>query len=292
MTPSSLDSQSVVQFVFLAKSDNAKVISRIVSTLYNTDKNEVVHITVTEAGMKFTVEPKTQLFQGNTFLPADLFQEFHFKKQRDPDDVKEEKPREELCIPLFVFLYCLKIYGDQSTSTGVQIAYRGHGTPLLLLLEENDVTTDCGIRTVDFVKRPLKFDASRKNKVVRIVMQSENLKEALNELDWNNDYLTWHISSDPPLFRLRTKGTGTTCFVDYPTDSEIFEEFECDEATTRHYSMKYIKPCLRALSLAKKTQIMITNVGLLFLQHLIQTDDAPITFVDFYIPPKELNEDE
>lgn len=126
-------------------------------------------------------------------------------------------------------------------------------------------------------------------------MQSSSLREAFNELDWSNDFVSWELSPEPPHFRLKVcqfilrfnlyqaQGTGTVCQVDYPQDCEVFESFECLHAIKKDFKMKLLQPCLKALSLATRTQVRMNELGLLSLQHMIPTQDGQFAFVDFFI---------
>ena len=182
-----------------------------------------------------------------------------------------------------MLLDCLKIYGEGSTTTALQIAHRGNA-PLLLMLEESEVVTDCGIKISDPVTLT-QYNLREADIHTKIIMKSEALKEAFSELDWSNDYLTWEISPEEPHFRIKARGTGTACQVDYPKECEIFELFECSHPVVRDYKMKMIQPCLKALAVAKKTQVRINAVGLLSLQHMIPTEDNQFAFVDFFVVP-------
>jgi len=167
------------------------------------------------------------------------------------------------------------------------MAYRGHGTPLVLMLqEETDVLTDCGITAVEGTP-PAQFNLRNSEILAKIVMKSSSLRDAFSELDWSNEHLSWELSPEAPYFRLKAIGTGTICQVDYPRDSEIFETFECAQLLKRDYRMKFLHPSLKALEIASKTQIRVNAVGLLSLQHMIPTDDGNFAFVDFFIVPKE-----
>jgi len=260
-----------VDFLFLAKIDNTSILSTILNTLNFGKKTEMVNVTLGAKGMKFTVD-NSRCFQVNTFLQSELFQEYNYRS----DD------KESFSIQLSALLDCLNIYGVHS-QTALQIAYQSYGRPLLLMLEENEVLTDCGIRPNDSLSLT-KYDIKAYPIVAKIIMKSESLCDAFNELDWSSDFLTWEISDEAPHFRLKAQGSGTLCQVDYPSDCEVFETFECMKASANEYKMKLLQPCLSALKLAKKTQIRINEQGLLSLQHMIATEDSQhYVFVDFFI---------
>lgn len=147
------------------------------------------------------------------------------------------------------------------------------------MLEENDVLTDCGIRPSEPL--PLtKYDIRSAEVLSKIIMtvcqltwrlltvQSQALREAFNELDWSNDFVTWELSPHAPHFRLKAQGSGTMCQVDYPEDCEVFESFECTRAIKKDFKMKLLQPCLKALALAKRTQVRMNEVCLMLSRPL------------------------
>jgi len=239
----------------------------------------MVNVVLSQKGIKFTID-NSRCFQANTFLQKDLFQEYNYRADE----------KESFSIQLSALLDCLNIYGSDSSNTALQIAYQSYGRPLLLMLEDskNDVLTDCGIRPIDSLHLS-KYDIKSSKILTKIVMKSEALYDAFNELDWSSDYLTWEISPEFPHFRLKSQGTGTLCQVDYPKDSpEIFETFEVTEPNSHEYKMKLLHPCLKALAIAKKSKIQINEQGLLSLQHMIgplegSMQDNHFAFVDFFI---------
>eukprot|EP01127_Copromyxa_protea_P016009 TRINITY_DN4698_c0_g1_i3.p1 TRINITY_DN4698_c0_g1~~TRINITY_DN4698_c0_g1_i3.p1 ORF type:complete len:174 (-),score=19.66 TRINITY_DN4698_c0_g1_i3:258-779(-) len=162
------------------------------------------------------------------------------------------------------------------------MAYQCYGKPLLLMLEDNDVLTDCGVRPSEAISTT-KYDIRSADVVSKIVMKSQALRDAFNELDWSNDFVTWELSPHPPHFRLKAQGTGTMCQVDYPQDCEVFDSFECTRAIKKDFRMKLLQPCLKALAVATRTQVRMNELGLLSLQHMISTADGQFTFVDFFI---------
>lgn len=221
--------------------------------------------------------------QGNAFLQESLWQEYQYKKSED----------ETFTINLSVLLDCLNIYGgslSHQTFPGVQIAYRGYGTPFLVMLEDNDILTDCALRTLE-AENITSFQIRSSEIACRLVMKSDSLRDAFNELDWSNNSCSWILSNEAPYFRLSTDGSESSCQVDYPKDNQVFESFECTKSVEFFYKMKQLQPCVKALSYAKKTQVRVNSEGLLSMQHMISHEDGNTSFVDFYILPLDMNDE-
>lgn len=87
--------------------------------------SQVAHVLITPKGIKFTVE-QARCFQANTFLTAELFQEYTFKSE------DSEEFSVQLSGSVFTFLAhsfealldCLNIYGTQCNTVQLQIAYQ------------------------------------------------------------------------------------------------------------------------------------------------------------------------
>jgi len=71
-----------------------------------------------------------------------------------------------------------------------------------------------------------------------VVLQSEWLKEAFNELDWSSTDVSFLLSPDAPFFRLTTAGTMGSCQVDCGKDSPVFELFECRQTQCNKYGRR------------------------------------------------------
>ena len=62
--------------------------------------------------------------------------------------------------------------------------------------------------------------------------------------------------------------------IDYPKDSDVIEDFECTQTQSNTYSMKLIQPTIKALSVAKKTQLRMNQHGLLSIQLMIKNENG------------------
>jgi len=292
IAPSYASSQAI-NIVFLAKLDSARTLTTIISTLYH-KKGQSVTLTIRPDSIHFTVE-EARVFQGAAQIKSDVFQEYNFHD-------KEQKEY-RFSVNLSVLLNCLQIFPqNQNNFAALQLVYQGMGHPLRILLEQNEVTTDCKLATSDpdiadfsvFQLNPQRLQVMILFLIIsllilfffktKIVIKSESLKDAFNELDWSSSTVDFHVSkNEEPNFRLATSGTGATCCVDYLKDSEALLEFSCEGTHTFHYKIKYVQPCLKALAVAKRTRIRIDTRGLLSLEYIIGVDETVFNFVEFNI---------
>ncbi|KZV83487.1 Rad1-domain-containing protein [Exidia glandulosa HHB12029] len=191
--------------------------------------------------------------------------------------------------------------------TGMRMSYAGEGHPLVLLLSE-DATgpkTTCEIKTLepdDMVEFP--FDDQRK--ILKIIMKSSWLRDALAELDsWSCRDITF-IATPPkdgpsrptkgkqtqaalPTLRIHAEGTFGSTEMDYPNDREVLESFECEGEVSFTYKFSHIHHCLQALRSSSKTSLRIDDEGLLALQFMMPTAKAEsgVTFIEFRCLPQE-----
>lgn len=88
---------------------------------------QLAHVAISPKGIKFTVEV-ARCFQANTFLQSELFQEYTFKGD-EPEEFSIQLSGTLLtslefadrCVAL---LDCLNIFGTQTTTATLQLAYQ------------------------------------------------------------------------------------------------------------------------------------------------------------------------
>ncbi|XP_071946302.1 cell cycle checkpoint protein RAD1-like isoform X2 [Antedon mediterranea] len=232
MTLSTQESDEDNQYVLIAKIDNAKNISNVLKAILCKDK-ELATVFATENGLKVTVED-SKCVQANAFLQATIFQSYI---------IREESATFK--ISLNVLQDCLTIFGggsSQGSNPALKICYAGYGSPLLLMLEENGVLTDCSIKTLES-DETLDFNFTSANVINKIIMKSECLKEAFQELDMTSEVLEILLSPDKPHFRLTTYGVSGSAFSDFPRESDLIESFQCTQ--TQSNSVPLMKRVLK-----------------------------------------------
>ncbi|THU96335.1 Rad1-domain-containing protein [Dendrothele bispora CBS 962.96] len=201
-------------------------------------------------------------------------------------------------------------FGGSDRTTSMRMTYIGPGYPLTLIIAEDSAgpTTTCEISTSDSEEHlDLPFDNDQM--VLRIILKSSWLRDALSELDPSCEKITF-IGNPPvvpdsnatakqkmkarlegkPIFRLEATGTFGSTEMDYPDDKEVLESFECVQPVRFSYRLALIARAARALQSSIKTSLRIDNEGLLSLQFLMpsptsrhnaRADNATSNFIEY-----------
>jgi len=138
----------------------------------------------------------------------------------------------------------------------------------------------CEITTFDSEPHlELPFNDSKM--VLKIILKSSWLRDALSELDPSCDKLTFIGNPPPqsaraprsalskPMLRIQAAGTFGSTEMDYPNDRDVLETFECTQTISFSYRFGHISRTLRALQSSTKTSLRINEDGLLSLQFLM-----------------------
>ncbi|EPS98580.1 hypothetical protein FOMPIDRAFT_1051423 [Fomitopsis schrenkii] len=171
--------------------------------------------------------------------------------------------------------------GDKGA--GVRLSYVGAGHPLLLLMAEevHGPTATCEITT--FEAEPIvELDFLEAPTVLKIILKSSWLRDALSEIDSNCDKFTIignpppppgraARSTDPPRLRIQTAGNFGSIEMDYPSDKEVLETCECEQQVRFSYRFKFIAHASKALQHSTKTSLRINEEGMLSLQLIMPT---------------------
>ncbi|EJF62658.1 Rad1-domain-containing protein [Dichomitus squalens LYAD-421 SS1] len=190
--------------------------------------------------------------------------------------------------------------------TGMRMSYAGAGHPLTVLVAEESggPTATCEITTWDPEPR-MTFNFDNDATVLRIILKSSWLRDALSELDPSTKKLTiiGHppppaVANNrvprnaPPRLRLRAVGEFGTTEMDYPNDREVLETCECPATVSFTYTYSYIAKAMRALQSSSKTSLRIDDEGLLSMQFLMpgprkQGRERSQAFIEFWCLPLE-----
>lgn len=170
-------------------------------------------------------------------------------------------------------------YFGTGKGTGMRMSYAGPGYPLTMLIAEdsNGPTATCEITTFDPEPHlDLPFDTS--DTVLKIILKSSWLRDALSEIDPSCDKLTIIGNPPPPpgkaalshpRLRLQAAGNFGSTEMDYPNDKEVLETCECEQTVNFSYRFSHISKALRALQSSTKTSLRINEDGMLSLQFLM-----------------------
>ncbi|GAA5858210.1 hypothetical protein JCM8547_005692 [Rhodosporidiobolus lusitaniae] len=185
--------------------------------------------------------------------------------------------------------------------TSLRISYKGLGEPLVLLLEESGIVTRCELTTYE-PDGLLDLAFPNDERVVRLIMKSEWLRDALLELPPSSEKLSIsfappHLVSrargggqagryrregtemdvddrqeeeeEVPLFRLESTGTLGSTEMDYSDDRDVLEVFECDQPVRNTYRFSHIQLTKSALGASTKTSIRTAPSGLVSFQFMV-----------------------
>ncbi|KAI0737871.1 Rad1-domain-containing protein [Daedaleopsis nitida] len=185
--------------------------------------------------------------------------------------------------------------------TGMRMSYPGPGHPLTLLIAEEagGPTATCEISTWEAEPR-FELPVDPHKVVLKIILKSSWLRDALSELDSTTTQLTIIGNppptgnrvprNAPPRLRLRAVGQHGSTEMDYPNDREVLETCECPQAVSFTYKYSYITRAQRALQSSLKTSLRIDEDGLLSLQFIMPSarrvaGKRSQVFVDFACLP-------
>ncbi|KAF5379886.1 hypothetical protein D9757_007177 [Collybiopsis confluens] len=199
------------------------------------------------------------------------------------------------------------VFSDRKT--GMRLTYMGPGYPLTLIVTEDASSPimTCEIATFDAEPHlELPFDVDQM--VLKIILKSSWLRDALSELDPSCDKLTFignpsenaetgaqtarqrqraRMQAKPNL-RIEATGTFGTTEMDYPNDRDVLESFECVKPVSFSYRFSHIVRTMRALQTSVKTSLRIDDEGLLSLQFLMPSPmsrlnpaGGPSNFIEF-----------
>eukprot|EP00039_Didymoeca_costata_P002839 m.62994 g.62994 ORF g.62994 m.62994 type:complete len:287 (+) comp11552_c0_seq1:189-1049(+) len=254
--------------------DDVRTFTKIIKAITFVDEATCI---LSDKGLRFVVEAAKSL-QAKAFLQSGLFTEFRYNSSEE----------HSFDLDLNIFLDCLNIFGGECTS--MRMSYSGYGEPLVLLLEEGGVLTDCNIRTM-VASTPTGIDIRSAEIPSNIIMKSHWLAEVFAALDQSSEDVKIHISPDQPYFRISTDGDAGITQVDCPKESDMVESFTCDCTQINRYRLTLLKPSEKALALSTKISIRMNEWGVLSMQCLINTEDGQAVFVEFLCLPCELHED-
>ena len=283
-------SQVEVRMAFWCKIDNVRVVTTVLSTIHSKgtkrggeNEQQIASVCINKNGMKFTVE-EARSFQANALLTSELFQEYHFADESvgGTGSVGGNGGQFNFRINFSVMMECLMMFSQTTTYTAMQMGYGGYGQPMIMMMEEGNERTQCTIRTMEYEEvTPINF---RGTEVVNeVIVEAEMMKEAFGELDWSSTTVKIMMSPDAPYFQLSTEGAPGMCEVEYPNQPDVFEKFRCTKTQVNRYKLSVLIPTIRALAIAKKTQLRSNAAGVLCMQHMIQTEDRKMSFVDFLL---------
>ncbi|XP_033210813.1 cell cycle checkpoint protein RAD1 [Belonocnema kinseyi] len=259
-------------YKLVAKLGNLKTVVHLLKAV---NFKEIATCSACENGLKVTVED-AKCMQATAYLPISVFQEFTLN-----EDVIFR-------INLSIFVECLCMYWSSINAQGsvvaLQMFYKGNGHPVVILIEEEGIITECSLKTQE-PDELLNFNLEEENVLNKIVLQTELLKDVLAELDPSSELIELFLSPDAPFFKIKTDGLAGDCDIEVPHESELIDSFECKETASSCYKLAHIKPAMKALSCGNKVSIRTDDCGLLCFQYMVRTEEGHTCFIEYFISP-------
>ncbi|KAH8834046.1 Rad1/Rec1/Rad17 [Flagelloscypha sp. PMI_526] len=220
-----------------------------------------------------------------------------WRKDGEPDDAEEigsDKPDPAAAGTRRIETY----FGGGSGSekrTGMRMTWYGDGYPLTLLLQEDTAgpTATCEINTFE-ADPSLELALDLENVVMKIILKSSWLRDALSELDPSCHKLTF-LGNPPnqadrrprataaPVLRIHAAGDFGSTEMDYPNDREVLESVECVDPVRFTYRFSHIARASRALQSSTKASLRIDHEGMLSMQLLMSSPKPGGAIADSFI---------
>jgi len=278
------------QYALVARIDGVKIFSQLLKSIAFHNRSTWF---ISVNGIKVTVEDAKSV-QTNAFIKKEIFQEFSLKTGRGDEEDSDDL---SFSINLDVVLECLNMFGgvggggdaSHCGSPNLKICYAGYGHPLIFFLEEGGVITDCRIKTRE-AEECLDFNFPNAKIISKIIMNSDHLKDVMNELDSGSEYIKFQICPTNQTFEISTDGPAGDCVFTVPRDSDMVEHFTCDTTSRARYKLSIMKHGIKPLNLSDKVSIRMDEREFLCLQYMVQTEEGP-AFLEFYCAPEEEDPD-
>ncbi|KAJ8908674.1 hypothetical protein NDN08_005379 [Rhodosorus marinus] len=240
-----------------------------------------------EGGLRFTVEDFGCL-QICALLGRESFPSFHCRDEHV-----------SLTVNLNQLFDCLNVSSgvwDRSV-VPLQIEYEGGGSPLVLTMQDKDVTVRSEIVTIEATAlTDFRFLSS--NVLSSVILQSESLRDALTELDFGGASIAeLRISPTDPKVSLHcSSNVGAACDIVFPdpeSHAPLFVAFQSQKKQTSFYKLNFLRRSFKGLSLSKSTRLRMNSDGMLSLVMSIRFPGASTKyscFLECLIVAEEIRE--
>lgn len=263
-------------YVLKAKIENVKNLSQLLKCI---NFKDLATCFASNNGLKFVVED-AKCVQAAAFVGADIFQEYELK-----DDIVTFR------LDLNIFMECLTIFdnsgpvsGGMNPQTTMNLYYAGYGSPLRLILIEDDFITDCSIKTMEAMEI-VHFSMPGENTFNKIIADGPQFKDIFNDLDPTSEYIDLFMSPDAPYFKITTLSNIGKCQISIPKDADMIEEFLCSTPAATRYKYSQIKPAMKPVQAATKISIQTDEIGLLCMQFMVKTESKQFCYIEYFCTP-------
>ena len=267
--------QNVEQDLLYAKMEHPKIFVSLLRGICITDKCLCF---ISSRGIKFATVLSNSS-RSICFITAQMFEVFRLVV-----------PNISFQLNLTLLLDCLQIFGNYSNHVTLFIHYQKH-SPLLLVLEDNGIVTECAI-TTEFPYDMLDLHFEKCPILCHVIMKPECLKDIFSDLDMGNPHLQVKLIPSLQILRFFTKGTLGQCQVDINNNPEIINKMTWYSPHTENsfeYKINSLKQFSKAVVVAIKSSFKINGQGILCIQFLINSEHDKVGFIEFLCVPVTLH---
>lgn len=300
------EQQQQEEYLFSCRCDSAKAVSSLLSCLTasshdkrNTSKTtniQPVTVFCTPAALTFHVYGTTaKQSQASVDMNKGLFCDYQCTQG-------------EFCVNLTSVLECIHVLGTHLDNTKLCWAYSpSTQTFEMELLEPGGVLSTAAIPGLQPPTAPSKSLAlafSQSPIVSRILVKSEWLKQAWNELEHVPGATVCTVAVSNKALQLATVGHAGECIVSLPcttaNQGSVLLSLECSSTpkknVPRSYPFSSFALGMRGLEIAQETCVTLNEAGMMAIQHQVLfpggEDDGEANFVDFLMACLENEQDE
>uniref|UniRef100_A0A182MB63 Checkpoint protein n=1 Tax=Anopheles culicifacies TaxID=139723 RepID=A0A182MB63_9DIPT len=270
------------------------------SMLYNVMKavnfvdNAIVQLS--NDGMKVIVEDAKSI-QASAYITRACFSDYKLAITKPPSsDTGDTQPFIAFGLNLKVFTDCLSMFTSGDYNSSLKMIQKGTGAPLIVILEqhgEDSLITECSVRTMEpFDCMELDFEEEQQI-VSKINVKGAEFFQLLSEMDRNCDEIEVAISPDAPHLMFHSFGElHSESSVEITNTSDMLITFSCTDASRNRYKFHHFRLAMRTLALASKVALRTNSEGLLGLQVMIENNDSSHIFVEYFILPLMMDNDQ
>lgn len=251
------------------------------------------------ASLTFHVYGTSRQSQASVDLQATLFSDYSVSKQHSSDGGQGWHTGGEFCVNLTTVLECLHVLGTQNLErTKLCLSYNITDEIFKMeLLEEGILSTAAipGMLPPDNDGNSLALAFRSAPIVARIIVKSECLREALQELELVHGATCCTVGLGPNGIQLASVGHVGECLISLPSGGSSIVQLDCTQVEARTYALHSIKSGMRGLEIAEETCVSINAAGMIAIQHQVldTITNGPPSFVDFIMSCLEdMDEDE
>jgi Repair protein Rad1/Rec1/Rad17 len=193
----------------------------------------------------------------------------------------------EFCVNLTTVLECLHVLGLQNLDrTKLCLSYNLTEEIFKMeLLEEGILSTAAipGMMPPDDNGNSLALAFRSTPTVARIILKSEYLREAMQELDLVHGATCCTVSLGPSGLQLAAVGHVGECLISLPSGGTSIIQLDCTDNEARTYPLHSLQSGMQGLEIAEETCITINEAGMVAIQHQVldTVTQKATNFVDF-----------